>query len=531
MKKELVNLEEVIVESREIFKVVFEHSPTAITVTDKDERITAWNPMAEKMLGMSRVELFNKPVKELYLPQEWDRMRALNIRKTGMLSDIATQVIRKDGTLLDVNASISVLKDRHGQIIGAIGILHDMSRQKTVEAELLKAKVEADEANIAKSVFLAKMSHEVRTPMNAIIGMLDLTLDTALNSEQKDNLVVAKDAADNLLSLINDILDLSRAQADKVIIESVEINVADIVKNVCKALSVLARNKGIDILWNIDPRIPRILIGDPVRVRQVLVNIISNAVKFTHKGKVQVNARMEPLADKDCVVKFEIVDQGIGIPAKNVPAIFDVFTDAHNTTARRYGGTGLGLAICKKLVEMMGGTVRVDSVEGQGSTFIFSIVFGIAQRFSKQSGDSLCDQSKDGQILPEEVKGLRILLAEDNAINTRIAVKTLAKFGWNVHAVANGQEALDILSKQSFDVILMDDQMPVLSGIEATQVIRREEKQTGMRVPIIAMTANAMAGDRERYLATGMDGYVSKPIDRGLLYNEIVHLVTQRLKH
>ena len=225
-------LERDLLESRQIFKVVFERSPAGITVTNQHERITAWNPMVEKMLGMDRKDLFNKPVQDLYSPDEWKRMRDLQIRKHGMLADIATKVIRKDGTMLDVNTSIAVLKDNDGHVMGAIGIMHDMSRQKMVEEQLMQAKLAAEQANVAKSVFLANMSHEVRTPMNAVIGMLDLTLDTALNDEQKDNLEVAKDAADNLLSLINDILDLSRAEAGKIVVEEIEINAPDIVKNV-----------------------------------------------------------------------------------------------------------------------------------------------------------------------------------------------------------------------------------------------------------------------------------------------------------
>src|SRR5476651_1561060 len=251
-------------------------------------------------------------------------------------------------------------------------MLQDITDRKRSNELILQAKLAAEEANNAKSVFLAKMSHEVRTPMNAIIGMIDLTLDTALTEEQKDNLQVAKDAADHLLSLINDILDLSRAQAGKVVIEEIEINVPDIVKNVCKGLMVLARNKGVDVVWTIDPEIPRLLVGDPVRLRQVLVNLINNAIKFTHKGKVQVLVNKARLTDKDCEVVFEVIDSGIGIPQKNLPQIFDVFTDAHNTTARRYGGTGLGLAICKKIVEMMRGSIEVDSKEGTGSTFRFT---------------------------------------------------------------------------------------------------------------------------------------------------------------
>jgi len=650
------SLEKDLIDSKLLFKIVFEHSPSAITVTDSHERIVAWNPIVEKMLGMGREDLFNKPVSSLYSPKEWKRMRSLNIRHRGMLSNIATQIICKDGSLLDVSASISVLKDSSGKVIGSIGILYDVTREKLAEHHLresenklriildnsaaaitmtdekeqiiswnrfaekllgmnakdmhlrpiqslyppeewkairslnirqsgfkhnletkvirkdgtiidvdlsvnilkneegkiigsvgmlqditerkrsnemiLQAKLAAEEANTAKSVFLAKMSHEVRTPMNAIIGMIDLTLDTPLNDEQKDNLKVAKDAADNLLSLINDILDLSRAQAGKVVIEEVEINVPDIVKNVCKGLMVLARNKGVDVVWNIDSEIPRLLTGDPVRLRQVIVNLVNNAIKFTHKGKVLVNVKKKSLTEKDCELVFEVVDQGIGISPKNLPHIFDVFTDAHNTTARRYGGTGLGLAICKKIVEMMRGSIEVDSKEGEGSTFRFTIIFGI--KLDSTGSPDFAQKTKPettASSVPAELQNLRILLAEDNTVNQRIAVKILEKLGWKVTVVNNGQEVLNILNNQTFDVILMDDNMPLLSGIETTQVIRREEKQTGLHVPIIAMTANAMAGDRERYLATGMDGYVSKPIDRNLLSEEIINLVTQRLKN
>jgi PAS domain S-box-containing protein len=655
-KKVEEQLENEHIESAQLFKVVFDHSPSAITVTDSNENIVAWNPMAEKMLGMTKEDLFNKPVSSLYPPKEWKRMRSLNIRHRGMLSNIITKVIRKDASLLDVSASISVLKDSKARVIGSIGILNDVTHEKLVEHQMresenklriildnsaaaitmtdekeriiswnsftkklfgmtakdlhlrpihtlyppeewkiirsldirrsgfkhhmetkvirkdgsiidvdlsvnvlkneqgkiigsvgmlqditeqkrsneliLQAKLAAEEANSAKSIFLAKMSHEVRTPMNAIIGMIDLTLDTPLNEEQKDNLRVAKDAADNLLSLINDILDLSRAQVGKVVIEEIEINVPDIVKNVCKGLMILARNKGVDVVWSIDPAIPRLLIGDPVRLRQVIVNLVNNAIKFTNKGKVQVNVKLSTLTDKDCEVIFEVVDNGIGISPNNLPHIFDVFTEAHNTTSRRYGGTGLGLAICKKIVEMMRGAIEVESKEGVGSTFRFNIIFGFKpDSLGRADSDQKAGAEDNVSLVPQELKNLRILLAEDNTVNQRITTRILEKLGWKVIIVSNGQEVLNILNHQTFDVILMDDNMPLLNGIETTQVIRREEKQTGVHVPVIAMTANAMVGDRERYLASGMDGYVSKPVDRNLLYEEIVNLVTQRLKN
>ncbi len=524
-------LEKDFVESKQLFKIIFDHSPAAITVTDSHESIVTWNPMVEKLLGMKKADLFNKPISFLFSAKEWKRIRSLHIRHRGMLSNISTKVFCKDGSLLDVSVSISVLKDSKGKVIGSIGIFQDITERKRSHELVLQAKLAAEEANNAKSVFLAKMSHEVRTPMNAIIGMIDLTLDTPLTEEQKDNLIVAKDAADHLLSLINDILDISSAQAGKVAIEEIEINVPDIVKNVCKGLMILARNKGVDLVWSIDPEIPRLLIGDPVRLRQVIVNLVNNAINFTHKGKVHVNVKKKIVTGKDCHVIFEVIDSGIGISPKNLPHIFDVFTGVHNTTARRYGGTGLGLAICKKIVEMMGGSIEVESREGTGSIFRFIIIFGYKlDLFGNSGGDQSTGAETTVPSVPPELHHLRILLAEDNMVNQRIAVRILEKLGWKVTAVNNGQEVLNILNNQAFDVILMDDTMPLLSGIEAAQVIRREEKQTGHHVPVIAMTANAMAGDREKYLASGMDGYVSKPIDRNLLYEEIVNLVTQRLK-
>jgi len=518
-------------ESENKLRIILDNSAAAITMTDEKEQIVSWNSFTEKLFGMSPEDLRLRPVSSLYPPEEWKNIRSLNIRQSGFKHHLETRAIRKDGTIIDVDLSVNILKDDHGKILGSVGMLQDITERKRSNELILQAKLAAEEANSAKSVFLAKMSHEVRTPMNAIIGMIDLTLDTPLNDEQRDNLKVAKDAADNLLSLINDILDLSRAQAGKVLIEEIEINVPDIVKNVCKGLMILARNKGVDVIWSIDPAIPRLLIGDPVRLRQVIVNLVNNAIKFTHKGKVQVNIKLNSLSENDCDVVFEVIDNGIGISPKNLPHIFDVFTEAHNTTARRYGGTGLGLAICKKIVEMMRGSIEVESVEGTGSTFRFTIIFGFKPNvFENSAIDQKSPEATVVSMVPAELSHLRILLAEDNTVNQRIAVRILEKLGWKVTTVNNGQEVLKILNDQTFDVILMDDNMPLLSGIETTQVIRREEKQTGLRVPIIAMTANAMAGDKERYLESGMDGYVSKPIDRNLLYQEIVNLVTKRLR-
>ncbi|MBL8012402.1 MAG: PAS domain S-box protein [Candidatus Omnitrophica bacterium] len=647
------NLENELSESKELFRIVFERSAAAITVTDKNERIVAWNPMAEKILVMSQKDLFNKPVHELYTEEEWRRMRALRIRERGMLADIATQIIRSDGSLLDVNVSISVLKNPQGDIIGSIGILNDITNLKLIEKKLrdsenkmrvildnspaailvsdqqqrivswntfaenllgmskkdlnhlpasslyppeewqkirsenilakgskhhmetkvsckdgrvidvdlsvnvlrdeqnnflgsigiiqditeqkkfrqmlLVAKLAAEEANSAKSLFLAKMSHEVRTPMNAVIGMLDMTLETKLTDEQRENLKVAKDAADNLLGLLNDILDLSKAEAGKITIEKVELNVHDMVKNVCRGLAVLAEKKQVDLLWNIEDKIPKYLIGDPVRLRQIIINLVNNAIKFTHKGFVRVKVELISLKEKHCELLFIVQDSGIGIPADKHESIFDLFSQADDHTTRKYGGTGLGLAICKKLVEMMDGRIWVESKANEGSQFKFNILFDVAgdQPLLAVVADKA---SVAGSVSSENLSqsGLRILVAEDNHVNQKIILKILEKKGWKATTAINGKEVLEHLNKQSYDLILMDDQMPEMTGIEATRMIRAEEKQTGSHVLIVAMTANAMAGDKEFYLKQGMDGYVSKPINREQLFAEIDRLIENK---
>ncbi len=509
--------------TRSLFKTVFEHAAAAIIVADKDDRIVAWNPFAAQIFEMSREDLFNKPLKDLYPDREWRKICRLNIRRKGIVAGIMTKIIRRNGTLLDVNASVSIITDAGEGDACSIVIFRDNTKQRRTQAMLAKVRLEAGEASGVRSLSLAKMSHELRTPMNAIIGMLELTLETSLSCEQQDNLRAAKDAAANLLRLINDILDISRAEAGKLSIDVMEIPLTEILRSACRGMQVLAQNKNLYLRWDVASEVPPFVMGDPIRIRQIIINLINNAIKFTHKGGVAVNVTLSARSESRCDVLFSVKDTGIGIPQDKHTRIFEAFSQADEQTARRYGGTGLGLAISRKLVELMDGRLWVESSPGEGSTFNFILRFPVSLHLPEKLPDAAITA-----VPQEDVGRLKILLAEDNLVNQKIAVRILEKRGWEVVAVNNGREAVEAHGKACFDMILMDDHMPEMTGLEAVALIRIEEKQTGLHVPIIAMTANAMSGDREKYLASGMDGYIAKPVDRQQLFGEIINLVRQK---
>ncbi|MCC6759009.1 MAG: PAS domain S-box protein, partial [Candidatus Omnitrophica bacterium] len=515
-------------ESESKIRIILDHSAAAISLTDEQERIISWNRYAEQMLGKTKEELYLQHISTLYPDEEWQKIRAEGIRKAGSRHHFETRVLKKDGTLLDVDLSVNVLKDSNDNVIGSVGIMQDITEQKRVQQMLLKAKIAAEEASSAKSLFLANMSHEVRTPMNTILGLVDLTLDTQLTPEQRDNITTIKNAGDILLSLLNDILDLSRVEAGKIQLENIELSLANIIQSVCKGLDVLARNKKIELVHDVDPAIPATLIGDPVRIRQILVNLINNAIKFTFQGQIVTGVKLVQAVDGIYELQFSVKDQGVGIPKDKLETIFEAFTQADASTTRRFGGTGLGLAISKRLVEMMGGRIWVESEEFQGSTFIFTAKFRAGEKpvavepevkpLPAPGGDQPVAAAPVGKVI-------RILLAEDNLVNQKIAAKMLEKKGWSVKGAENGKQVLEYLEQEKFDVILMDAQMPVLDGFEATRLIREAEKKSGKHIPIVALTAHAMAGDRQKCLDAGMDGYVSKPIDRQKLYEAVENVV------
>jgi PAS domain S-box-containing protein len=660
--------EEELAQERRLLQTLMNHLPDNIYFKDRESRFLCINAAMAERFGLANPSEATGKTDFDYFGREHAGQALRDEQEviaTGRpIIGVEEKETWSDGHETWASTTKMPLRDPQGRIVGTFGVSRDVTDRKQAQAELQKAKDAAEAANRAKSEFLANMSHEIRTPMNGILGMTELALDTRLTHEQREYLDLVKASAESLLGIINDILDFSKIEARKMHLDSVDFALRPHLDDVMRALALRAQQKGLELACRIAPDAPEFVRGDPGRLRQILINLVGNAIKFTAQGEVVVEVEPETRTEKDICLHFCVRDTGIGIPKEQQQNIFEAFTQVDHSTTRKYGGTGLGLTISAQLAAIMGGRLWVESEGGRGSAFHFTAQFGMcgagapppppAQPAHLQGVPVLVvdDNATNRRILEEvlsnwrmrpravdggaaalaalaesaaagepyelvlldchmpEMDGfalaghiqadpalsgatvlmltsagqpddvercrqlgvrayltkpvrqselldtilatlggsplhtrlsaaeeptdpsgpLHILVAEDNSVNQKLALALLKKRGHTVEIAVTGREAVEAVGRQAFDVVLMDVQMPEMDGMEATAEIRRQERQKGGRVPIIAMTAHAMKGDRERCLEAGMDGYVSKPIQTHELFSAIAALVPTRLR-
>ncbi|WP_378955250.1 MASE3 domain-containing protein [Pelosinus sp. sgz500959] len=509
-------------ERLEKYKILAEKTNDAMLFVDKDGRILEANDAAIKMYGYTVESLLSMSIFDLRCSEK--NACVIEQMQIADHEGITFETIhyRQNGTAIPVEISSK------GTFLGDrkvfLSIIRDITDRKKAEEEILIALKKAETANAAKSQFLANMSHEIRTPMNGIMGMTDLALMTELSEEQREYLSIIKSSTNSLLRVVNDILDYSKIEAGQIDIEQVPFDLRNTIHEVIDLFAIGAKEKGLSIRLNFNEMIPRYIIGDSVRLRQVLSNLVGNGIKFTSEGEIIIHVDREEQDSHNVKIRFAVSDTGIGIPEDKRDKLFKRFSQVDDSNTRQFGGTGLGLAISKKLIEMMGGLIGVESEENVGSHFFFEVVFGIPVKKDD------CIISKDviykQSLQSKNTVMKKVLLVEDDTVSRDMVTIMLERKGFTVLTAVNGKKAVSAFEKEQFDIIIMDINMPDLDGYAATAMIRLKERTLKTRTPIIAMTAYALQGDREKCLQSGMDDYISKPID----FNQVIEVLDKHIK-
>ncbi len=516
------NAQSIIRRSEEKYRNIMEAMELGILEVDNEDIIVNAYPWLCDMTGYAQEELLGKKATKTLLTEESQKIMAKQNKKRlrGQSGVYEVQLRKKNGELIWVVISGAPILNSKNEVTGSIGIHLDISERKKMEADLIEAKLNAEDSVAAKEIFLANMSHEIRTPMNAIIGMSNLMKKTHLTGRQDHYLNSIHDSAKNLLGVINDILDFSKIGSGKLEFESIGFRAVEVIESLINQAEYRTMDKDLYLHYEADEASKQVVLGDPFRLNQVLLNLISNAIKFTDKGIVEVRCTTVYEDENQLELEFSVKDTGIGIPADKIDSIFDSFNQAEKDTTRKYGGTGLGLSICKKLIELQGGNIKLESKEGEGSIFTFNLSY---QKGAEQ--DLPVKKDSNTQIETSEI--VKVLLVEDHEVNQFMAISFLEEWGFEVSVANNGKEAVNQLKEHEFDVILMDIQMPVMGGMEATEIIRNELRIT---TPIIALTANALKGDSEKYMNAGMNDYLSKPFEPEDLHYKIALLCKDKIK-
>ena len=508
----------------------------SIIATDVNGVIDVFNAGAERMLGYTPEEMVGRQTPQIIhlesevvaRGQELTRELGRKIEgfrvfvenaSRGQPEDREWTYVRKDTSRLPVNLVVTSRRDRDGHVIGFLGIATDISARKRAEADILKAKEAAEAANRAKSDFLANMSHEIRTPMNAIIGMTELVLDTELNQTQREYLAMVHESGESLLAVINDILDFSKIEAGKLNLERTPFNIREVLGDKLKSLSLRAHRKRLELVCHIAPDVPFAIEGDPHRLRQMVINLVGNAIKFTESGEVVLDVAMERTEETGPMLHFRVADTGVGIPQEKLDSIFEAFEQADTSTTRRYGGTGLGLAIVSRLVDLMDGNIWVESEVGRGSVFHFTA------RFGQASSDMLTSVS---EIHPPVLRGLRVLIVDDNATSRRILTEMLNNWGMQPQAVSTVAEGIAELERTfalgvPYALILTDSNMPDQDGFELARQIQSRPELCGSM--IMMLTSADRSDDQSRCQELNISAYLIKPVKQSELLDAIVHAV------